>query len=473
MDYTSIIKENLNNCLTTTNLEIGQKKVGKVRDTYDLGDKMAIITTDRQSAFDRILASVPFKGQVLNQTSAWWFKKTTHIVPNHILEIPDPNVMIVKKCQVFPIEFVVRGYITGTTDTSAWVNYQKGVRNFCGNILPENIKKNQKFNVPIITPTTKSDDHDCLISAEEIVSEGLMTKKDWDYVSLKTLELFRFGQAEALKNGLILVDTKYEFGKDENGNILLLDEIHTPDSSRYWIAKTYEERFLNGMEPENIDKEFLRLWFKEHCDPYNDPELPPAPRELVIELSRRYIMLYEMITGEKFIFPKNKDINSRITTNLRQEFSHPTFVTDRGPESDRKQVLSMLKVIIIMGSTSDEEHAQKIINKLNEHKICSEKYIASAHKEPKKVLEILEKNKTEKVIYITIAGRSNALSGFVAANSNSPTIACPPFADKMDMLVNINSTLQMPSNVPVLTILDPENCALAVKRIYEFYEQSN
>ncbi|HBU06608.1 MAG TPA: phosphoribosylaminoimidazolesuccinocarboxamide synthase [Candidatus Magasanikbacteria bacterium] len=315
MEYKKIIQNNLSNCLTETNLALPNKKIGKVRDSYDLGDKMILITTDRQSAFDRILASIPFKGQVLNQTSAWWFEQTKHIVPNHVLEIPDPNVTVGKKCKVFPVEFVVRGYITGTTDTSAWVNYNKGIREFCGNTLPEGMKKNQKFPEPIVTPTTKADDHDRSITPTEIVSEGLMSQADWDYVSSKALELFKFGQETALKNSLILVDTKYEFGKDVDGNILLIDEIHTPDSSRYWIAQTYADKFSNDQEPENIDKEFLRLWFTKNCDPYNDKVLPPAPDDLVIELSRRYIQLYEMITGLKFEFPEG-DINERLSKNL-------------------------------------------------------------------------------------------------------------------------------------------------------------
>lgn len=319
MEYTDIIKRCLNNCLTQTDLKIGIKRVGKVRDTYELPDKMILITTDRQSAFDRVLASIPFKGQVLNQTSAWWFEKTKNIVPNHVLSIPDPNVTAGKKCSVFPVEFVVRGYITGTTSTSAWINYKKGMREFCGHTLPEGLKKNQKFDHPLVTPTTKSDEHDRLISPAEIATEGLMTQADWDYTSGKALELFTFGQKIAAEHGLILVDTKYEFGKDANGQITLIDEIHTPDSSRYWLPDSYAERFSKGQEPENIDKEFLRLWFKDHCDPYNDKELPPAPEELVVELSRRYIMLYEMITGEKFKFPdEDVPIESRIKNNLKK-----------------------------------------------------------------------------------------------------------------------------------------------------------
>lgn len=317
-NYTNRIAAQLNNCLTQTNLSLGAKKIGKVRDSYVLADKIVLITTDRQSAFDRVLAAIPFKGQVLNQTSAWWFEKTKHIVPNHVLATPDPNVTVGKKCSVFAVEFVVRGYITGTTSTSAWVNYQNGMREYCGNTLPEGLKKNQKFATPIVTPTTKSDEHDRLITPAEIVSEGLMTQTDWDFVSGKALELFMFGQKIAAEHGLILVDTKYEFGKDERGNIFLIDEIHTPDSSRYWIASSYEERMAKGEEPENIDKEFLRLWFTKNCDPYNDKELPAAPDELVVELSRRYIMLYEMITGEKFAFPNaTEPIEQRIAHNLK------------------------------------------------------------------------------------------------------------------------------------------------------------
>lgn len=316
-NYTDIIQKNLHNVLTETTLELGKKFTRKVRDTYDVGDKLILITTDRQSAFDRVLASIPFKGQVLNQTSAWWFEHTKDSIPNHVLDVPDPNVTVGKKCSVFPVEFVVRGYITGSTDTSMWVNYKKGVREYCGHHLPEGLMKNQKLETPLVTPTTKDAVHDRLISAREIIGEGLMSEEDWKFTAAKTLELFRYGQKVAAERGLILVDTKYEFGKDAEGNILLLDEIHTPDSSRYWIADSYEERVKHGEEPQNIDKEFLRLWFTEHCDPYNDKELPPAPDDLVIELSRRYIQLYEMITGRTFEFPNtNQPIEERIRKNL-------------------------------------------------------------------------------------------------------------------------------------------------------------
>ena len=318
--YKESIKGSLDNTLTNTELVAKSKKTGKVRDQYDLGEKLALITTDRQSAFDRVLASIPFKGQVLNLTSAWWFDQTKDIIQNHVLSIPDPNVTIAKKCDVFPIEFVVRGYITGSTSTSLWTVYNNGDREYCGNALPEGLKKNQKLDENMITPTTKDENHDMPISPEAIVNDGWMTSEDWNFCSEKAMQLFDFGQRTALENGMILVDTKYEMGKDSDGNIVLIDEIHTPDSSRYWIADTYQERIENDKEPQNIDKEFLRLWFVDNCDPYNDETLPDAPKDLVVELSKRYIYLYETITRKSFPFPdENIPVNERIKNNLKDQ----------------------------------------------------------------------------------------------------------------------------------------------------------
>ena len=317
--YKNRIKAELNNTLTETALSGGTKRTGKVRDQYEFGDRVALVTTDRQSAFDRVLASIPFKGQVLNLTSAWWFDQTKHIIPNHVISVPDPNVTLAKKCDVFPIEFVVRGYITGSTETSLWTVYNKGDRKYCGNDLPEGLVKNKKLDTNMLTPTTKEEHHDRPIAPDEIVSEGRMSQEDWDYCSERALELFAFGQKKATENGMILVDTKYEMGRDANGKIMLIDEIHTPDSSRYWLAKTYDERMARGQEPQNIDKEFLRLWFVDNCDPYNDKTLPEAPEELVTELSSRYIYLYETITGGVFPFPDSgKPVNERINENLKK-----------------------------------------------------------------------------------------------------------------------------------------------------------
>lgn len=297
-----------------------EKKKGKVRDIYLTSDYVIIVATDRQSAFDRNLAGVPFKGQVLNLTSNWWFNQTKHLVPNHIIATPHSNITICKKCSVFPVEFVVRGYITGSTSTSMWTNYAKGIRNYCGHILPDNLQKNQKLSHVMVTPTTKDDTHDELISAEEIIRTERMTKEEWEICSNFALTLFTYSQDIALSRGLILVDTKYEFGRDiSTGEILLIDEIQTPDSSRYWLANSYEERFQQGLDPENIDKEFLRRWYVAHCDPYKDETLPDPPAELINELSRRYILLYELITNESIHYLSYDNLEERMNEMI-QEF---------------------------------------------------------------------------------------------------------------------------------------------------------
>ncbi|KAI8016497.1 hypothetical protein LOK49_LG05G03062 [Camellia lanceoleosa] len=321
------IRSSLSNCLSETNLHLTvpglkSKIRGKVRDIYDGGDYLVLVTTDRQSAFDRVLASIPFKGQVLNETSLWWFNQTQHIALNAVVSAPDKNVTIAKKCSVFPVEFVVRGYVTGSTDTSLWTVYNKGIRNYCGNALPDGMVKNQRLPANILTPTTKAADHDVPVTPEEIVQRGLMTQADYDEASRKALSLFEYGQCVASEHGLILVDTKYEFGKGCDGTVLLIDEVHTPDSSRYWIAHSYEDRFQNGLEPENVDKEFLRLWFKDNCNPYEDEVLPDAPEELVSELAWRYIFLFETITKSKFDIPVTEDpIHDRISRNVSMALS--------------------------------------------------------------------------------------------------------------------------------------------------------
>ena len=316
MDRRDIIRSQISNCLTKTDLP-GEKIEGKVRDIYPGENEITFISTDRLSAFDRVLAAIPFKGQVLNLTSKWWFEKTKHIIPNHFIAAPDPAITVGKKCEVFMVEFVVRGYMTGSTSTSIWAHYKNGSRNYCGNELPDGMVKSQKLEKNILTPTTKSE-HDEPVSLEDIIARGLMSEEDLAVCSKAALELFAYGQEVAAEHGLILVDTKYEFGKDADGVIRLIDEIHTPDSRRYWLAESYEERFQAGENPENIDKEFIRLWFVDHCDPYNDETLPAAPDDLVVELSSRYMQLYEMITGETFpIVDLETPALERIAKNLK------------------------------------------------------------------------------------------------------------------------------------------------------------
>ncbi|MDO8576260.1 MAG: phosphoribosylaminoimidazolesuccinocarboxamide synthase [bacterium] len=308
--------------LRETNFDfLGKKKTGKVRDIYEQPDMLILVTTDRQSSFDRIIAHIPWKGQVLNQISAWWFEQTKDIVPNHVLAVPDPNVTVGKKMKMVPVEAVMRGYLTGVTDTAIWTRYSAGQREFGDLKLPDGMKKNEKLPHPVFDPTTKEEGHDRAITPAEMIAEGLITKELMDKVRETATKLFLRGQEIAARQGLILVDTKYEFGTDGppagGGKLVLIDEIHTPDSSRYWQVEGYEEGMAKGEQPKSFDKEFLRLWFKEHCDPYKDATLPDAPPELVEELSRRYIQMYEQITGKKFI-PGETPVIPRMERNLKQ-----------------------------------------------------------------------------------------------------------------------------------------------------------
>ncbi|MEN3950846.1 phosphoribosylaminoimidazolesuccinocarboxamide synthase [Iodidimonas sp. SYSU 1G8] len=275
---------------------------GKVRENYDLPDgRRIIIATDRISAFDRVLASIPFKGQVLTQTARYWFEETADICPNHVIEYPDPNVVVGRRLDILPVEIVVRGYLAGTTATSVLTMYKQGAREMYGVRFPDDLRDNQVLPRAIITPTSKAFDggHDEPLTPADIVGQGLLTQEQWDTVSRYALALFARGQALAKPRGLILVDTKYEFGTDAEGRIVLADEIHTPDSSRYWIADTYRERFEAGQRPDSFDKDFVRSWVTARCDPYTDP-IPEIPAELIDQTSRVYMKAYEAITGKPF-----------------------------------------------------------------------------------------------------------------------------------------------------------------------------
>jgi len=310
---TEVLKE-------TNFTNLGTKKTGKVRDIYIQPELLVLVTTDRHSSFDRIIAHIPFKGQVLNQISAFWFEQTKDIVPNHVLAIPDPNVTVAKKCKPVSVEAVVRGYLTGVTDTAIWTRYSKGERKFGGIKLPDGMKKNEKLSEPIFDPTTKEEKHDRTLSPHEMITEGFISADLLHKLKRTALELFKRGQEIAAARGLILVDTKYEFGLDDSpageGKLILIDEIHTPDSSRFWQADSYEERLAKGEEPKYFDKEFLRFWFRDNCDPYKDATLPEAPQELVEELSHRYIQIYEQITGTTFV-PGDQPIIPRMERNLK------------------------------------------------------------------------------------------------------------------------------------------------------------
>lgn len=314
--YTKVMSEAI---LEGTDFTLpGCEKVyhGKVRDVYDFGDRLMLVASDRYSAFDRILAKVPNKGALLTATSRWWFEQTESIVPNHIISYPDPNVAYCHKYEVIPLEMVVRGYITGVTNTSLWHTYSEGQRDYGTFTLPDGLKKNDKLPQPVLTPTTKFEVHDRNLTPAEALAEGLLKDEVWERVSDIALKLFAFGQKTAEAKGLLLVDTKYEFGLTPEGEIMLIDEIHTQDSSRYWLGETYGERIAAGEEPDNYDKEFLRLWFKERFDPYADTPAPEVPADIIAELERRYRFVYESLTGEPFPEPNTADILQRIEANL-------------------------------------------------------------------------------------------------------------------------------------------------------------
>ena len=307
-------------CLTDAHFdELPAFYQGKVRDSYDLPDgRRVMIATDRQSAFDQVLAAVPYKGQVLNQTARFWFEQTADICPNHVIDFPDPNVVIARTLSMLPVEMVVRDYITGSTETSIWPMYARGERVLYGIEFPDGLVKNQKLPQTILTPTTKAaqGDHDAPITAAEIVAQGLLSQDLWDELARVSLALFARGREIASRHGLILVDTKYEFGLDPEGRITLADEIHTPDSSRYWIADSYRQRLKAGQEPDSLDKEFLRLWVAARCDPYREP-VPPIPADTLIDFSNRYIRLYEQITGLTFDRPPlDSPVRGRVRKNL-------------------------------------------------------------------------------------------------------------------------------------------------------------
>jgi phosphoribosylaminoimidazole-succinocarboxamide synthase len=296
---------------------------GKVRDNYDLPDgRRIIIATDRLSAFDRAIAAIPFKGQVLTQTARFWFDHTADLCRNHVLDYPDPNVVVCTRLDILPVEIVVRDYLAGTTATSVWSMYRQGRREMYGLRFPEGLRENEKLPLPVITPTTKArgGEHDEPIAPAEIIARGLISAAQWDEVSAIALALFGRGREIAGRRGLILVDTKYEFGLDRDGRIVLADEIHTPDSSRYWFAESYPRRFASGEPPDSFDKDFLRRWVAARCDPYRD-EPPPIPRDVIAQTASVYIGAFETITGESFAAAA-PDISplARIRANLRRYF---------------------------------------------------------------------------------------------------------------------------------------------------------
>jgi len=295
---------------------LGSKYEGKVRDCYSKDGKRVIIVCDRISAFDVVLGTIPFKGQVLNQIAAHWFEITRDLVPNHVESVPDPNVTVATDCQILPVEFVMRAYLTGSTKTSIWHHYAQGARTFCGHVLPDGMRKNQPLGAAILTPSTKAEQggHDESVSRETLLERGAISAEDFEEAAAMCKKLFAFGQEEAARKGLILVDTKYEIGRRPDGSLCFVDEIHTPDSSRYWYADDYEARFAAGETPRGLDKDYVRNAFAAKGYTGDGP-VPPLTNDLRVEAARRYISLFELMTGKPFE-PNTQDPQSRIRASL-------------------------------------------------------------------------------------------------------------------------------------------------------------
>jgi phosphoribosylaminoimidazole-succinocarboxamide synthase len=312
------IQQELGHTLYETDFKgLGTLYKGKVRDSYVSANRRLIVTTDRISAFDRVLGTLPFKGQVLNRVATFWFEKTKDQVQNHLISTPDPQVMDVIDCEPMPVEMVVRAYLTGSTSTSIWTHYEKGGRMFCGNPLQDGMRIHQKLERPILTPSTKAEhgDHDISCSREDILAMGRISAKDFDQMAEMSFTLFRLGQEHCAKQGLIFVDTKYEFGRTGDGRIVVIDEINTPDSSRFWQASTYDAAFAAGKTPEGLDKEYVRTWLKSEHGFMGDGAIPHIPDEVRVEAASRYIRACEQVTGEIFA-PSAEEPILRIAKNL-------------------------------------------------------------------------------------------------------------------------------------------------------------
>lgn len=413
---------------------------GKVRDSYKLsGGRRLISVTDRISAFDSVLKTpVPYKGAILNRLSNFWFEQTKDIISNHFIEEIDPCITMVKELVPIKIEMIVRGYLTG----SMWRYYQEGKREFSGLKVPDGLKKNQKFPEPILTPTTK-EESDREITPDEIISSGLADKKTYEKLTQTALKLYKYGSELLLKKGIVLVDTKYEFGLDGD-RVILMDEIHTPDSSRFWRLDDYQKHPDNA---EQIDKEFVRQWLISNK---KDGQYPDSlPEDVIKETTKRYFEIYKLITGEEFTIDFETDPEERVYGNLL-----------------KSEIIKEGFIALVMGSPGDMGHANKIAEYLKPFPVYIETRIVSAHKNGERLPALSEEynESIEPGAVIAIAGRSNGLGGALASNLNIPVINCPPFKDNCDIMLNINSSLMMPSQTPAMTVIHPDNAAYAALR---------
>lgn len=426
---------------------------GKVRDIWDCGyNKLVLIHSNRLSSFDRYICDISNKGQVLNLTSKWWFEKTRHIVQNHLL-FADSNYMIVEKCKVIPIEVVLRAYITGSTQTSLWTHYSNGSREYCGIKFPDGLKKNQRLDQVVITPTTKGI-VDVPISGAEVVAQGFCTKVEWDFICQKALELFDYASQVADEKGYILVDTKMEFGRTCTGHIILIDEVFTCDSSRWWLKKTYQERFEKGENPESLDKDIIRNYIKEKCDPYNQP-LPEIPEKLKRTVESAYVKFFEELTGSvlplSFETDPNNFLDHQPIKKIAEQIRH-FLINFQNPY-----------VLIFSESIDDQFHVTEIQMELKKHQIFSHWIYYSPYIHTPQLLALLD-DIMESVEFnnrkMVIVSTSQLLGGIISGNTNIPVIFCPD-EDKYKI---------QEMNVALTSVLGSRMCA---KHIYRLFKMCN
>ncbi|MFH1465491.1 MAG: phosphoribosylaminoimidazolesuccinocarboxamide synthase [Pseudomonadota bacterium] len=427
---------------TLTDFTIGQLKhlhAGKVRELYQAGlGELLLVATDRLSAFDRVLqTAIPGKGAVLSSLSAWWFQQTADIVPNHLVRVVDPSACLVRACTPIRIEVVVRGFLCGSMAR----RYAAGEREFEGHTLPDGLRENDRLPEPIVTPTTK-EKSDRPISPAQIVSEGWTSARLWARMETVALELFRRGTEILIEKGIILVDTKYEFGLLD-GDLVLMDELHTPDSSRFWPVESWTQEPLAAVQ---LDKEFVRRWLMENREAGQYPTR--LPDTVVGETVQRYRDIYERITGEAApALPR--DAARRLYVNLV-----------------RNEVIKDGYVVIVMGSPIDEPHCLKIKEIVERYEVACHMRVCSAHKNAEYLTALagFYNRSIEPGAAVAVAGLSNGLGGAVAANFNLPVTSSPPFTDRMDLLININSSLMLPSRTPAGTVVRPESAAMLALR---------
>ncbi len=431
-----------NRLWNTSYPELGALYRGKVRDCYVADGVRYLVATDRISAFDVVFDEpVLYKGRVLNELSRFFLEKAASIVPTAYLSSPHPNVIVAKECKAYPVEMIVRAYLSG----SAWVAYHRGERSICGVELPEGLSKNSRLPSPILTPTTKSDTgHDEPVTRGEILRSGMVPADQYQEMERMSLALFEQGSRYAAECGLILVDTKYEFGTDENGAVLLIDEVHTPDSSRYFYADSYQD---DPERPHQLSKEFLREWLRDqgYTGQAEIPK-PRLPRDLLLTLSQRYLELYRVLVGEEMMVPKETiDLELEIFHALRREGHLRGYVA-----------------IVVAGSLSDRGEVDQVTRELAEFGIPCLRRIVSAHRDPLRALELVKwaDRYPGDVVWVDVTGLSNAKGPMISASTLNPVYHCSFEPLGADLL----SSLNLPSGVPLALVAKPKNLALVVAK---------